>query len=77
MRNVIVPQIDLDNLEEARIKLWKYIGQQKEQNEEFLSLICLDITRPMFQLTHRKYPKQNRIAQWILNLKKLGLDWYW
>jgi len=52
MKYVVVPQSDLDRLEEARSRLWKFV-----KNGFIDETFVLPITSTMWHLTHRKYPK--------------------
>lgn len=53
MKQVVIPQSDIDSLEKARIKLWA-----KYSNDDLLpKFVPIEITTPMWTLTNRKYPE--------------------
>lgn len=51
---VIVPQSDIDKLEEARLYLHKLV----KDNPLFFKIIS-HVTPPMWEITHRRYEKVN------------------
>ena len=48
---VLVPQSDIDKLEKARLYLHELIELGLVRHGE-----VMDITSPMYEITHRKYP---------------------
>ena len=61
---VIVPQEDLDKLEEVRKEL--YYMFKGHNNSVLIKL--QRVTQPMWRVTHRKYPKVIRIGPLCLSL---------
>lgn len=59
-KNVIIPESDLDKLEEARIKLSRIIENiviDKSYNYFQITGELRDVSQQMWQLTHKKYNK--------------------
>ena len=52
---VVIPQADLDKLEDARLSLHKLL-KDKLSNAAYAEL-CFEVTTPMYKLTHKKYEK--------------------
>ncbi len=58
IKNVIVPQFDLDALESARLELVDIMKvEQKTNVVKYCNL--MNISQKMWQLTHRKYPESS------------------
>ena len=55
MKMVVVPQADIDKLEEARIELCNLTDKFPMITQKVL----FDITPAMHEITHRKYPENN------------------
>jgi len=53
-KNVILPQVDIEKLERARILLWEII----EPLPPLEKSIYLDVSQPIWLITHKKYPKE-------------------
>ncbi len=57
--NVIVPQYDIDKIEEARSELHKLVKNVEDgkikSNDLFVYVV--NVTQPMWYLTHRRYKK--------------------
>ena len=81
MKLVLVPQEDIDKIEEVRQGLWQTIntikiylninGQKgKIPLDDYLDINMTNITGPMWCLTHRKY-KQPFLNKLKIKLKKL------
>lgn len=55
-KNVIVPQKDIDRLEEARLRLYAMLKDTKYGYE-----LPFGISDAMWQITHKKYPIDSSI----------------
>jgi hypothetical protein len=53
---VIVPQEDLDKLEEARLILWELIDKTNAYTKSKFS----SVSQPMWYLAHRKYEEYEK-----------------
>lgn len=72
MKTVIVPQIDIDNVGQARKELWELIDSIESATihgklvpNEYLSTAILAITNSFWYLTHRRY--RQTFFSWIRN----------
>jgi nitrogen fixation protein len=57
----IIPQTDLDSLEEARLALWQLVDNLHITGGEII-----DITGAMWRLTHRKYPRYAQLEKEVI-----------
>jgi hypothetical protein len=53
VEGVVVPQADIDKLEEARLRIWEIIGDKPIPEQ----VLFANSTEKMWLITHRKYPK--------------------
>jgi len=52
-KRVLVPQSDIDKLEEARKDLWAILAEHPA-----IAVLTMDITKKMFHITHRRYEEE-------------------
>lgn len=57
MKLMLVPQLDIDKIEEARNELYKIIKGLEENKikTDDIFIYTINVTQPIYQLTHRKY----------------------
>lgn len=59
-KHVIVPQEELDKLEQARIELYEILDSYKD---EFMTLRFSNVTGTMWAIANRKWPEVKGEAQ--------------
>lgn len=57
MIKVVVPQEDLDKIEEARVALYKLLDELDISDSIYALIQITKITQPMWDIANRKYPK--------------------
>ena len=71
MKHVIVPQSDIDNIEQSRLKLWAFFDCNFKDDgsvESMAKAIEMQrITQPMWYIANRKFPETllSKIKQFI------------
>ena len=57
MKTVLVPQTDIDKIENARQELWKLVAaiESKTIDRDHLNIFVANITQPMWYIGNRKY----------------------
>ena len=56
----IIPQTDIDSLEEARLALWQLAYELDTPSS------VLNITGAMWRITHRKYPRYAQLEKEVI-----------
>ena len=71
MTTLLVPQIDIDKIEEARCELHKLVKSVEDGKIKPTDLFVyvVNITQPMWVLTHRKYKETlfSKIKSMLVN----------
>jgi len=57
----VIPQTDIDSLEEARLALWQLAYDLQD-----MPVRILDITGAMWRITHRKYPRYAQLEKEVI-----------
>lgn len=73
MNNVVVPREDLDKVEEARKALYDIFNDALDRNPSLI-ISLQEVTLPLWQVAHRRYPETSSREQLVGNLSEYILS---